>query len=150
MGLKSRIFPALLIIAAVLLYAFYPTDRKRIKMVIEKSAVAIMQENIDQLMEHISFNYKDLYGGNYLILRKRMEQTFKRYDDLEISAEVMKVTVKEDQAVAGLKMSVIGSEGSGRGYVIGSAEGDEEIDVYMEKSPYEWKVTKVEMGASNN
>ena len=150
MGRKSHIFSALLIVAIVLLYAFYPTDKKRIKMVIEDSTEAIMQEDLDKLMEHISFNYRDQYGGSYLLFKKRMEKVFTRFDDFDITADIMKVSLEEGGAEAELKMSIIASERAKRGYLIGDAVGAEDVRVVMEKSPYEWKVTKVERIADNN
>ncbi len=150
MGRKSHIFPALLMLAAVLLYALYPTDKKRIKIVIKDSTEAIVQEDIDRLMEHISFNYRDRHGGSYLLFKKRMEKVFTKFDEFDITTDIMKVSVEDDGAEVELKMSVIASERAKRGYVIGDAVGAEDIRVFMEKSPYEWKVTEVERIAGNN
>lgn len=144
MGLKGRIFLAVLFIVLVLIYVFYPTDKKRIKNVIENSTEAITEEDMDGLMEHISFNYRDDYGGGYLVLKKRMEKGFARFDDIDITADIMRVSVEGEKAEAELKLNVIASEGTDRGYVIGEAGSHEDIRIYLEKSPYEWKIIKIE------
>ena len=145
MGRNSRISLAVLLIAVTAWYVFYPSDKKRIKKVIDNSTQAIIKKDIDQLMDHISFNYRDEYGGTYLLFKKRMEGAFERFEDIEINADIMSVNVKNEHADARLRMSAIVTEGSERGYIIGDGGSDEDVSVYLEKSPYEWKVFKVEL-----
>jgi hypothetical protein len=144
MGSNSRISLALLLIAVTAWYVFYPSDKKRIKKVIDNSTQAIIKKDIDELMDHVSFNYRDEYGGTYLLFKKRMEGVFARFEDIEIEADIMGVNVDNDQADARLRMSAVVTEGTDRGYIIGDGGTDEDVKVYLEKSPYEWKVFKVE------
>jgi len=133
----------LIVLAAVLAVVFYPSEKKRINKVLSACMEAVSNEDAGQLMEHISYNYSDGHGGSYLVLKKRAELVFKRFDDFDIAADVMNVTVQEEQAEAHLKVSIIATEGGNRGYFIGDAEKAADIRVFLEKSPYEWKVIKI-------
>lgn len=141
---KSCISVAVLIITGVVVYLLYPGDEKRIKKVIEKAENAIIREDINQLMEHISFNYRDNYGGNYIQFKKRAASAFNRFDTFDVKTDIMRVSVKGEQAQAEINMSIIASDGKNRGYVIGDAGSAEDIKILLEKSPYEWKVIKME------
>ncbi len=127
-------------LTVMLVFAFYPSDRKRIKKIIRDCVDSVVNENADQLMEHISFNFKGPHGGSYLQLKKRVERIFERFDDFDITSDIMNISIEGKQAEADLKASVIASEGIDRTYFIGDAGSNEDIKVFLEKSPYEWKV----------
>ena len=146
MGHRSHIYFVVVAISILLVYILYPTDKKRIKKVIENSRQAVIAEDIDRLMDVVSFNYRDSYGGTYLLLKKRVETAFHRYDDFEATADVMGVSIEGTQAEASVRMSVIASDadGSNRGYLIGDAEGARDVKIMLDKSRYVWKVIQVE------
>ena len=142
---RTRFFIcAVILLAFVLGLVFYPSDRKRIRKIIHGCRVSIVTEDIDRLMEHISFNFRGPYGGSYLQLKKRAELVFDRFDDFDITADVMNINVEEKEAVADIKTSVIASEGNNRTYIIGDAGSHEDVKVHLEKSPYGWKVIRFE------
>lgn len=141
---RNYIYFAVVVISIVLVYILYPTDKKRIKKVIENGRQAVLAEDIDLMMDVISFNYRDSYGGTYLLLKKRAESAFHRYNDFEVTADAMRVSVDGNQAEASVKMSVIASVGSNRGYLIGDAEGARDVRIILDKSRYAWKVIQVE------
>jgi hypothetical protein len=104
-----------------------------------------LDKDISGLMENISFNYSDDYGGSYLLLKKRLEKLLNRFSDFEITADVMGMEIDENRAEADLKVSVIASKGEERGYLIGDAGGVQDMKVSFEKSPaLQWKIIKVE------
>ena len=135
-----------ILIAASLVVIYYPSEKKRVKKVIHRCIESVLHEDVDHLMEPVSFNYRDDFGGSYAGLRKRAELIFNRFDDFDMTADIMNVTVEGKQAEAVLKVSIIASEGNERGYLVGDAGGNEDIKVFFEKSPYEWKVIKIERG----
>jgi len=144
------IFLLILFLSLILLFVLYPTDEKRIRKIINNAEKAIASENIDKLMEVISFNYKDDYGNGYLQIKKTMEMVFKRLNGIEIEKNIIKISVKEDSAEAELSVRVNASrhgeatEGEEKGYVIGDAGKAETIKVFFENSPHKWLITKVE------
>ena len=144
MGRKSLIFLTVLLITAVIVIVLYPTEKKRIKKTLSACKEAVINEDIDRLMKSISFNYNDDYGGSYLHSKKRMELIFDRYDDFDIRLDIMKLTVDGKQAEAETRLSVIATEGNNRGYLAGDAGSARNITVYLEKSPFSWKVLRIE------
>jgi len=137
----------LMVLAAVLVAVFYPSDKKRINKVLNSCRESVLNKDIGQLMEHISYNYRDDYGGSYLVLKKRAEMIFSRFNEFEVAADVMKITVDREQAEAHLKVSIIATEDGRRGYYIGDAEKARDVRVFLEKSPYEWKVINIDRSA---
>ncbi|MEW6715339.1 MAG: hypothetical protein AB1306_09660 [Nitrospirota bacterium] len=140
---KTYLYLLLFLIVAAAVFVLYPTDEKRIRRVISGSEEALSKEDIEKLLEYISFNYRDDYGNSYLILKKRMEIVFKRLDDIEFEKNLLKITVQDKTAVADLNVKVIATEGATREYIIGDSVTWQGIKVYFEKSPYKWKIVKV-------
>ncbi len=144
MSRRSYFFVLALSLCVIAVFVFYPTDKKRIRKVINSSGEAVIHEDIDGFMRYISYNYNDDYGGSYLFLRKRLEIVFKTLDDIDVEKDIMKISVRETQAQAELRVRVIASKGDNRGYIIGDAGKTQTIKVYFEKSPYKWKIIKVD------
>jgi len=137
----SCVFLLAIIAAGIILF---PTDSKRIKKVLNSGSKAVAEEDADSLMEIISYNYSDDHGGSYLQLKKMAEAVFRRLDDIEVGMDITGVSVEGGRALADLRVSVIASEGSERGYLIGDAAGNLQLKVFLEKSPYKWKVVRIE------
>ncbi|MBI5663951.1 MAG: hypothetical protein HZC49_02500 [Nitrospirae bacterium] len=133
----------LIVLAAVLVAVFYPSDKKRINKVLKACSESVLNEDIGQLMEHISYNYRDDYGGSYLALKKRAEMVFSRFNDFEITADVMRISVDGERAEAQLKVSIIATEDGRRGYFIGDAEKARDVRVLLEKSSYGWEIINI-------
>ncbi len=145
--MKKRFVPSLalsFLCVAVVVYIFYPTDEKRVRKIISNSEEAIISEDIDRLMELVSYNYIDDYGNSYLMLKKRMQSVFGRLDDIEIERSIIKISVKDSDAEAELSVRVSVSEGEDRVYIIGDAGMAQTIKVFFKKSPYKWLITEVE------
>jgi hypothetical protein len=144
---KKRFVPSLalsFLCVAVVVYIFYPTDEKRVRKIISNSEEAIISEDIDRLMEFVSYNYRDDYGNSYLLLKKRMQSVFGRLDDVEIERSIVKISVMDSDAEAELSVRVSVSEGEDRVYIIGDAGMSQSIKVFLKKSPYKWLITEVE------
>jgi hypothetical protein len=144
MAFRHYLIFGVILTAVALVIIYYPSEKKRIRKVIDGCIESVLSENADNLMGHISFNYSDDRGGSYIQIKKRMELIFNRFDDFDIAVDIMNIRVEEGKAVADLKVNMIASHGTDRGYLIGDAAGPEDMKIYLEKSPYEWKVYKVE------
>ena len=134
---------ALVVAVVIIAIVVFPSDKKRIRKAIRTCEQAIINENNEELMSFISFNYSDDYGGSYLMLKKRSERLFKTYDDYEIIADIVGITVNEGKAIADLKVSIIASEGNERGYLLGDAGYPREIKVYFEKDKFGWAIVRL-------
>ena len=132
-----------LIIIIICILIFSPTDKKRIWKVIVASEKTIIDEDIDGLMEGISFNYRDEYGGTYLLIKRRMETVFKRLDNIDTEIQLVKISVDKKQAEADINVRVTASQGEGRSYIAGDPANWQNMKIYLEKLRYKWEVISV-------
>ena len=143
--MKRPWFLVLLFTAVVFIcfLVFFPTDKKRIWKVIAASEKAVINEDLDGLMKNISYNYSDEYGGSYLLIKKRMQSEFKRLNNIDIEDQLVNISVSEEQAEAEMNVKVSVSQGEDRAYIVGDAVNWQKMKIYLEKSPYMWRVIKV-------
>ena len=134
-----------LLIVVVIGVTLIPTDRNRIKTVVESCRTAVLNRDISGFMEFVSFNYSDDSGNSYLLLKKRLEKFLDRFSEFEITVDVMGIEIDKNSAKVDLKVSVIASEGDDRAYLIGDAGWPDDIRAYFEKAPsLQWKILRVE------
>lgn len=139
----------LIIVLGGIIFVFYPAEKKRIRKVINKTEIAIKKEDIKGLMENISYNYTDDYGNNYLLLKRRVEEVFRMFDDIEIEKQINKIHIDKKNAEAMLSVRVIATDRAERGYIFGDAVDSKTIRIYLEKTPYTWKIEKVDLMLNN-
>jgi hypothetical protein len=121
MSKKSIALLFVLIIAPVIIYLLWPTEEARIKKLIRQAAHAVEEENIDDVMAKVSYNYQDEYGLSYLLIKKGLQQQFQRYSNMDVDYENLKVEVAEgnEEATASMDLRVVASAGQEMGYVLG-------------------------------
>jgi hypothetical protein len=141
---RRLLYPVLFLLCIFIIYIIYPSDEKRIIQVIDKSEEAIINEDIEKLMDTISYNYMDGYGNGYLQVKHIMLNAFKRLDDIVVDRNILRISISDDTAEAELSVRAIATLGEERGYIIGDAVEPETIKVFFEKSPHKWLITKVE------
>jgi hypothetical protein len=142
--MKKSILLISLLSGIALVVVFFPSDKKRIMKVVDSGRKAVVNEDLENFMDIISLNYTDDFGGNYTIIKKRMDRLFKQFENFDIKLDVLGISVNKDDAAAELNLNMIASEDEYRGYLIGDAEGGQYVKVYFGKSPYKWKVKKIE------
>lgn len=144
--LKLRLAFVLAFLAGcvIAVYFIYPTDKTRIIRVINKSGDAIVSKNIDGLMAHVAYHYRDDYGNGYLQVQEILQTAFNRLNDLEVERHITSVSVEDNSAAVELSVRVIASEEKNRGYLIGDAGQAATIKVFFEKISHKWLITKVE------
>ncbi|UCD35050.1 MAG: hypothetical protein JSU90_12290 [Nitrospiraceae bacterium] len=134
----------ILILSAFLAAALYPSEKKRIRKVISGCREALAREDLEGIMEHLSFSFSSEYGGGYLQTKKRAELMFRRFDGFEVTADVMNIIIDRDRAEADLKVLVTARQGSEPVHLAGDAMGPDDIRLFLEKSPYDWKIIGIE------
>ncbi len=145
MSKKTIAFLFLLIVSPVLIYFLWPTDESRIKKLVGECAKAVEKEDIDALMSKISFTYQDDYGLSYILLKKLIEDGFRRFSEIDAEHENLKVDVMDEKATATFDIRVIASHGQERGYFMGDIKEPVHITLYLEKGPLgKWLIVKAE------
>jgi hypothetical protein len=144
MSRKSVIILALLILAPVIIYFFWPSDESRIRKLFRGGAKAIEQEKIDEIMTAVSFNYTDEYGLTYLYIKQGMTRVFQRMDGIKVEYEITRLEIKDVGAAAELDIRVIASEGNDTGYAMGDASRPVHMKFTLEKQRTTWLVSRTE------
>jgi hypothetical protein len=121
MSKKSITLLFVLIIAPMIIYLLWPTEEARIKKLVRQAAHAVEEENIEEVMSKVSYNYQDEYGLSYLLIKKGLQQQFQRYSNLDVDYENLKVEIAEGkgEATASMDLRVVASAGQEMGYVLG-------------------------------
>jgi hypothetical protein len=130
-----------LIIAGILI--FFPSDKKRVWKVIVSSEKAISDENLDGLMENISYNYRDEYGGTFLLAMRRMQSVFNKFNKIDTELQLIKISVNNKEAEAEINVRVTATHGEDSSYIIADPVNWQRMIIYLDKSPYTWKIIKV-------
>jgi hypothetical protein len=137
-------------LAVVGVVLFFPTEEKRVWKVIVRAENAVVNEDLDGLMDQVSFNYSDGYGGSYLTVKKRMESIFQRYNDINVDKQLVIMSVTDGQASVDLNVLVTATGRKGTTNIAGEARDWQEMRVYLEKTSYQWEIVRVELLFSSN
>jgi hypothetical protein len=150
--MKRRLLVILSVVSlvAVGVVLFFPTDEKRVWKVIVRAEKAVVNEDLEELMEQVSFNYRDGFGGSYLTVKKRAESFFERYDDISIDKRLATMSVADGRAAVDLNVLVTATGRMGTTNIAGETGSWQEMRVYLEKSSYQWEIVSVELLFSGN
>ena len=144
MNNRTIVFFALLILCPVVIYFLWPSDESRIKKLFREGSKAIEQENMEDVMSKISFNYRDRQGFAYLSLKEGMNRVFRQMSGIKIEYDIKKISVKDDSADVDLDLRVIASYGQDTGYVVGDAAEPAHMRFSLEKTRTAWLVAASE------
>jgi hypothetical protein len=135
---------ALLILSPLLVYFLWPTDENRIKKFFREGAKAIEEENVEDVLSRVSFNYRDDNGLTYLLLKKSMERMFQQMSGIKIEYQIREINIKDKEAAADLDVRIIATYGQETGYAIGDAARPARMRFSLEKKPAGWLVSSTE------
>ena len=148
----SRYLLILIIVALVILYIYFPRggDPREIEAVLGEMKDAAQIKDLDGVMSHFSLQYKDEYGATYHVVKKVIEDVFRKYDSIGVSYSGLSVVFSENEsggkeAAANLDVIVTGHSSGITRDLIGSDGSPDNVTVTFEKSSLGgWKITSVE------
>ncbi len=140
MSRKAIILLFIFIIAPVIFYFLWPSDESRIRKLVKDGAAAVENENINDVMSKVSFNYSDDHGLNYLYLKEEMKGIFQRMDHIMIEYEIGDMEIKDKAATVVVDIRVIATYGQDTGYFMGDAADPVEVLFTLEKVRTKWLV----------
>ncbi|MCX7020304.1 MAG: hypothetical protein WCK47_02875 [bacterium] len=88
----------LLVIAGVLLYLVMPGDRKQIQHNVKQMALLCETENVAQLGDHISPDYRGEIGSDKTAALEIARSAFARVDDLRVKIESVETKIHDAKA----------------------------------------------------
>jgi hypothetical protein len=139
MGRKWLIL-LLVLLAAAAVYYLWPSDETRIRRLVADGARLAAEEDLEALMEKVSYVYRDDFGLSYLMLKRVLDREFKRYENIEVEVRKLQVEVGDDAASASMELLVLASLGERRGYIIGDLSEPAAFELSLEKHAGRWQV----------
>jgi hypothetical protein len=140
MNRKSLVLVVLLVCLAGALIVFWPTDERRIMVLLREGIEAVESENIDAVMSRVSFNYRDDHGLTYLTLREWVKAQFHVFSEIDVQEGELSVSVSDDRATAVLPARVLATEGSMRGYVVGGPKEPGRLAFVLAREHSRWLI----------
>src|SRR5512139_811682 len=95
---KVYILAVFIVCLAGVLIVFWPSDERRIRVLIKDGIEAVESENIAAVMSRVSFSYRDDHGLTYLTLREWLKSQFQIFTEIDVEDGELSVSVSGDQA----------------------------------------------------
>lgn len=144
MSKKTIIFLFILILAPVIIYLLWPSDEARIKKMLKEGISAVEQEDLENVMSKVSFNYRDEYGLTYIYIKEYMQNIFRQMDEINIEYENLQIKVYENTASVEMDVRVVAQIGTDTGYVFGDYPNPEQLTLTLQKERTKWYLIKTE------
>ena len=142
MSKKTIIFLCLLILSPIIIYFLWPSDENRIKKLFREGAKAVQEENLDEVMSKVSFNYSDDHSMTYLTIKDGMKKVFQQMDSISVEYEIKNIEIRDKAALVELDLRVVASFGQDTGYVLGDIDKPAHMTFYLDKERGKWLVGK--------
>ena len=130
MNRKSLVIVVLLVCLTGALIVFWPTDERRIMVLLREGIEAVESENIDAVMSRVSF----------LTLREWVKAQFHVFTEIDVQEGELSVSVSDDRATAVLPARVLATEGSMRGYVVGGPKEPGRLTFVLAREHSRWLI----------
>lgn len=140
---KSIILLSLLILSPLIIYFLWPSDESRIKKLFREGAEAVESEKTDDVMGKVSLNYRDEYGLTYIYIKKVLETSFQKMNDIDIDYKIVALDIHDATAAVDIDVRVIASRGVDTGYFLGNAAKPQRLSFALEKVRTKWLVNSV-------
>jgi ketosteroid isomerase-like protein len=130
--------------AIVLAWFFWQSPDRAIRDLLQDGARAVQEKDLARAMSHVSRQYLDDNGLNYLGVRRVLTLAFERYAHLEVHLAIVSIDVQGDRAHARARLSIVAA-GPGSGERVRGAHGTPDlVTIALVKEVLAWKVTSVD------
>ena len=144
MSKKTIALLFIVVLAPVILYLLWPSDEARIKKLLKEGTEAVEQEDLENVMSKVSFNYRDDYGLTYLYIKEYMKKYFQQMSEINVEYENLRIEVHEKTASAEMDVRVVAQIGTDNGYVFSDYPNPEHLTFTLQKERTTWYVIKTE------
>lgn len=144
MSKKTITLLFVLILAPVIFYLIWPSDEARIKKLVKEGIKAIEQEDLENVLSKVSYNYRDEYGLTYLSIQEYMKKYFQQMDEITVEYENLQIEVHDKTASVEMDVRVVAQLGTDTGYVFGDYPNPEHLRLTLQKERTKWYLIKTE------
>ena len=129
----------------VLLFAwfFWDSAERDIRELLADGEAAVEAEDITRAMSHVSRQYMDEIGLNYLAVRRVMGWAFNRFDGFDVRLHDISITIDGDMAKATGQLQVLVLNQGENAYLIAESGAPDLVTIALVKQRLAWKVISV-------
>lgn len=134
---------ALVIVVVFLAWYFWDSPERAIRALLNDGEAAVEAEDLTRTMSHVSRQYLDENGLNYLAVRRVVGLAFNRFTGLDVRLHDVRIDVQGDRAVARGQLLVVVVEQGENASLIGEPGAPEFVTINLAKERLAWKVISV-------
>ncbi len=126
------------------IFLYWNAPERRIRALFASGQTSIEAEDLEKSMEHVSLNYRDELGLNYLLVMRLLKMSFEEFEGIEIRYRIGEIGFDEDLAIVKAHLSVH-ADFQGQRVLLTGSQGDERpARITLEKKALWWKVRSVD------
>ncbi len=130
-------------VIVVAVWSFWDSSERTIRALLRDGEQAVETEDIARAMSHVSRQYLDENGLNYLAVRRVLGWAFNRFDGFDIRLRDVAIDVGDGSAIARGVLQVLVVQERDNAYLIGDAGMPESVTISLLKGPQGWNVTSL-------
>ena len=144
MKLKGRnIAIASFVVVVLLAWYFWDSAERDIRKLLADGEAAVEAEDITRTMSHVSRQYLDELGLNYLGVRRVLGWAFNRFDGFDVRLHDISVVIDGDTAMATGQLHVLVLNQGENADLIAQSGTPDLVTITLVKQRLAWKVTSV-------
>ncbi|MEE9597244.1 MAG: nuclear transport factor 2 family protein [Acidiferrobacterales bacterium] len=144
MKLKGRnIVIGSFVVVVLLAWYFWDSAERDIRELLADGEAAVEAEDITRTMSHVSRQYMDEIGLNYLGVRRIIGWAFNRFDGFDVRLHDISITIDGDMAKATGQLQVLVLNHGENAYLIAESGTPDLVTITLVKRRLAWKVISV-------
>ena len=144
MKLKGRhIVIGSFVVVVLLAWYFWDSAERDIRELLADGEAAVEAEDITRTMSHVSRQYMDEIGLNYLGVRRVMGWAFNRFDGFDVRLHDISIAIDGDMAKATGQLQVVVLNQGANAYLIAESGTPDLVTITLAKKRLAWKVISV-------
>lgn len=133
----------LFMVVVVSVWSFWDSSERTIRALLRDDEQAVETEDIARAMSHVSQQYLDDNGLNYLAVRRVLDWAFNRFDGFDVRLRDVAIDVGDRSTIARGVLQMLVVQDGDNTYLIGDAGMPESVTISLLKRPLGWNVTSL-------
>lgn len=133
----------LFMVVMVAVWSFWDSSERTIRALLRDDEQAVETEDIARAMSHVSQQYLDDNGLNYLAVRRVLDWAFNRFDGFDVRLRDVAIDVGDRSTIARGVLQMLVVQDGDNTYLIGDAGMPESVTISLLKRPLGWNVTSL-------
>lgn len=133
----------LFMVVVVAVWSFWDSSERTIRALLRDDEQAVETEDIARAMSHVSQQYLDDNGLNYLAVRRVLDWAFNRFDGFDVRLRDVAIDVGDRSAIARSVLQMLVVQDGDNTFLIGDAGMPESVTISLLKRPLGWNVTSL-------